>query len=93
MAQVRVGDALQKLLKDNNWQARVNKGLLETHWEAIMGKTISRYTREIRLHKGALTIYTDVGPLKQELQLAKDLIRRNINEYFNQQIVEEVVIR
>ncbi len=66
---------------------------MRQEWEAIVGKTIARYTRNINLYGKVLTIYTDVAPLKQELLLGKEQLTVRINEYFEDRVVEEIVIK
>ena len=40
-----------------------------------------------------LTIYTDVAPLKMELQLGREALKDTINDYFKEQVVTEIVIK
>ncbi|NDC41933.1 MAG: DUF721 domain-containing protein [Chitinophagia bacterium] len=44
------------------------------------------------LNGKTLTIQTDVGPLKQELQFGKEVLQQNINEYFGERVVEQIII-
>ena len=66
---------------------------MREEWEAIVGKTISKYTRSVNLYNKKLTIYTDVAPLKQELLLGKEQLIIRINEYFADKVVEEIIIK
>ena len=61
--------------------------------ETIVGKTIGKYTRNINLYNKVLTIYTDVAPLKQELQLGKEQLIQRINEYFEERVVEDIMVK
>lgn len=93
MAAISIGDALSNFLKSARWQTRIHEIRLQREWEKIMGKTIARYTKDVRLKEGVLIISTDVGPLKQELQFGKQQIINNINEYFKETLVKDVMIR
>lgn len=93
MAMMSIGDSLSSFLKSARWQNKINEIRMQREWEQIMGKTIARYTREVNLKDGVLIIATDVGPLKQELQFGKEQIIKNINEYFKETVVKEVVIK
>jgi predicted nucleic acid-binding Zn ribbon protein len=66
---------------------------MRDEWEEITGKTIAKYTRSLNLYGKVLTIYTDVAPLKQELMLGREQLMVTINEYFNERVVEEIVIK
>lgn len=89
---ISIGDSLNSFLKSARWQTKINEIRIKTEWEKIMGATIARYTREVKLKDGVLIISTDVAPLKQELQFGKDQIIKNVNEYFKDIVVKEVVI-
>ncbi len=89
---ISIGDSLNSFLKSARWQTKINEIRIKTEWEKIMGATIARYTRKVKLKDGVLIISTDVAPLKQELQFGKDQIIKNVNEYFKDTVVKEVVI-
>ena len=93
MSQYSIGEALNLLMERSNWKPKVIALRMSQEWEAITGKTIARYTRSVNMNNKTLTIYTDVAPLKQELQLGKEQLIVRINEYFNERVVEEIVIR
>ncbi len=93
MASISVGDALSNFLKSAQWTTRIHEIRIQREWSKIMGATIAKYTRDVKLKDGVLIISTDVAPLKQELQFGKEQIINNVNEYFGEKVVKEVVIR
>lgn len=93
MGTYSAGEALKHLLERSQWKSKIQELRLRNEWETIVGKTIAKYTRDVNIAQRVLTIYTDVAPLKQELQLGKDQLKRTINEYFEDRVVDEIVIR
>ncbi len=93
MGTYSVGEALNLLLEKSHWKPKMHELRMRDEWEIIVGKTIAKYTRNINLFNKTLTIYTDVAPLKQELQLGKDQLLKNINDYFQERVVNEIVIK
>lgn len=93
MAQVHIGQALQQLMKSARWENRINAIRVSESWEAIMGKTIARYTESVSLKDGTLIIQTNVAPLKHELQANKEQIIQRVNEFLKAEAVKSVVIR
>ncbi len=93
MGSYSIGEALNLLLEKSNWKSKVHELRMRQEWEDIAGKTISKYTRNINLFNKVLTIYTDVAPLKMELQLGKEQLKQTINEYFKERVVEEIVVK
>jgi predicted nucleic acid-binding Zn ribbon protein len=88
-----IGEALNLLLEKSHWKPKVNELRMRQEWETIVGKTISKYTRSMSLNGKRLTIYTDVAPLKQELLLGREQLVVRINEYFEERVVEEIIIK
>src|SRR4051812_41587034 len=82
MGSYSIGEALNLLLEKSHWKPKVVELRMRQEWETIVGKTISKYTRNINLRNKKLTIYTDVAPLKQELLLGKEQLIAHVNEYF-----------
>lgn len=93
MGSYSIGEALNLLLEQSRWKPKVMELRVKEEWEAIVGKTISKYTRNLSLNGQQLIIYTDVAPLKQELLLGKEQLIARINEYFKEQVVAEIIIR
>ncbi len=93
MASYSIGEALNLFLQKSHWKPKVVELRMRQEWEAIVGKTISKYTRSISMFDKKLTIYTDVAPLKQELLLGKEQLISHINEYFEERVVEEIIIK
>ena len=93
MGSYSVGEALNHLLEKSHWKPKINELRMRDEWETIVGKTIGKYTRNINLYNKVLTIYTDVAPLKQELQLGKEQLIQRINEYFEERVVEDIMVK
>jgi predicted nucleic acid-binding Zn ribbon protein len=93
MGSYSIGEAINLLLQKSNWKPKVVEIRLRDEWEKIVGKTIAKYTRNIYLKDKLLIIYTDVAPLKQELLVGKEVLIKNINEYFGEKVIDDVSIK
>lgn len=62
-------------------------------WEKIMGKTIARYTENLKVINRTLFITTNVAPLKQELAYQKEKIKLRVNEALGENLIDEIVIQ
>jgi len=62
-----------------------------THWDRIMGKTISSRTTEIYIRHKKLYIRLNSAALKQELVQSKDKIIQLINEEMAAEVIKEVI--
>ena len=93
MGEYSVGEAINELMRKSGWGQKATEIRLQKEWEQIAGKTVAKYTRELKFNNGRLIIYTDVAALKQELNMAREQLLNNVNEYLGQTAVREVIIR
>lgn len=93
MGQYSMGDALQKFLQASRLKGDIQAFQIEAIWEQLMGKTISKYTKSIKIVHRTLYITTDVGPLKQELLYQKETIKLRVNEALKSKEIQEVIIQ
>ncbi|MEZ5018318.1 MAG: DUF721 domain-containing protein [Flavipsychrobacter sp.] len=93
MGQYSIGEAINLLMQKSGWKPKVIELRLKQEWETIVGKTIAKYTRNMYYDNGILTIYTDVAPLKQELQLGKQQLINNINEYLEETAIRDIIVK
>jgi len=93
MGQYKIGDAIQQFLKQSRIKSSIQVLQLEEVWEQVMGKTIARYTDNLKIIHNTLFITTHVAPFKQELQYQKEKIKLRVNEALGEKVIEEVVIQ
>jgi predicted nucleic acid-binding Zn ribbon protein len=62
-------------------------------WEEVMGKTIAKYTENIKVINKTLFVTTNVAPLKQELIYQKEKIKLRVNEALGEKVIDEIVIQ
>jgi predicted nucleic acid-binding Zn ribbon protein len=93
MGQYSIGEAINLLLERSKWKPKVTELRMRQEWEEIVGKTISRYTRNLMLNDTTLTIYSDVAALKQELYYGKQQLIERINDYFKERIVTDIIVK
>ena len=93
MGQYKIGDAIKQFLNQSRLKGSIQALQIEDVWETVMGKTISRYTENIKVIDKTLFITTNVAPLKQELIYQKEKIKLRVNEALGEKVIEEVVIQ
>jgi hypothetical protein len=93
MGEYSMGDALNKFLEGSRIKAGVQGMQIEAAWEMIMGKTVARYTRKLRIIHDTLFIETESAPLKQELLYQKDTIIQRVNEALGKKVISKIVVQ
>jgi len=93
MGEYSIGDAIQKFLDQSRIKGPIQALQIGDVWEDIMGKTIARYTEDIKIINDTLFITTHVAPLKQELIFQKEKIKLRVNEALGKNVVKEIIIK
>jgi hypothetical protein len=93
MGQYKIGDAIKHYLQQSRIKGDIQALQIEDVWAQVMGKTIARYTENLKVINKTLFITTNVAPLKQELIYQKEKIKLRVNEALGEKTIEEVVIQ
>ncbi|MDH7461316.1 DUF721 domain-containing protein [Chitinophagaceae bacterium 26-R-25] len=93
MGEYSIGDALKQFLKNSRLSGYMQAIQIEQVWEQIMGKTIAKYTEDIKIHGNKLYITTTVAPLRNELLFQKENIIKQVNEALGEKVIKEVIIK
>lgn len=93
MAQYSLGDAIKQFLKQSRLKGDIQALQIGEVWEQVMGKTIARYTENIKVINRTLFVTTTVAPLKQELSFQKEKIKLRLNEALGERVIDEVIIQ
>ena len=93
MAQVSIGEAIHQFLKGSRLKGDIQALQIEEVWEKIMGKTVARYTSNIKIINRTLYVTTTVAPLKEELNYQKETIKLRVNEALKSNEILSVVIQ
>jgi ribosomal protein S3AE len=93
MGQYKMGDAIKQFLNQSRIKGDIQALQINELWEKIMGKTIARYTENLKVINRTLFVTTHVAPLKQELIYQKEKIKFRVNEALGEKLIDEVVIQ
>jgi hypothetical protein len=93
MGQYKMGDAIRQFLNQSRMKGDIQALQIQELWEKLMGKTIARYTDNLKIIHRTLFITTHVAPLKQELSYQKEKIKLRVNEALGEKLIDEVVIQ
>lgn len=93
MGEYSIGDAIEKFLEQSRIRGSIQALQIGDVWEEIMGKTIARYTEEIKIINDTLFITTHVAPLKQELIFQKEKIKLRVNEALGKKVIKEIIVK
>lgn len=86
-------EVLKQLANSYKLKSRLTQTRIISLWTSIMGPTISRYTRDIKVtRKGKLLLTIESASLRQELAMGRDKIKKVLNEELGEEYIKEVII-
>lgn len=87
-----IQEALSLMMDSYKLKPKLDQTKIENKWEALMGTTIAKYTKQISLRNGKLFVVLESSPLKQDLVYGKAKILKILNKELGEDIIKEVVI-
>lgn len=86
-------DALSAMFKDLNLDEKMAEKRIQEKWEELAGKTVAKYTGEIKLIKGKLYLEVQIAPLRQEILYSKIVLTERINQFLGSHLVNDIIIK
>jgi predicted nucleic acid-binding Zn ribbon protein len=87
-----LGDAIDRFLKQNRLDKKIDTSALTVHWKEIAGEMIAKHTVRLFLKEHTLFVQVDSAALKNELHFLKAELIRNVNQYVKKELVKELVL-
>lgn len=85
-----LGDVIRELLKEYGLEGRLNETRLISSWESVVGKMISKHTKNLYIRRKVLFVKLDSPALANELSYAREKIRKSLNEEVGHEVIEDV---
>jgi predicted nucleic acid-binding Zn ribbon protein len=89
----RIGDVLKSYIEENKLDGKLSELDLIKSWEEVMGKTVSRYTKNLFIHNKVLFVDTSSPIIRTELLMMKEEIRSRLNETAGSEVIKSIVFR
>ncbi len=87
-----LSEVLQQMVHVFRLKPNLYKTKVENIWADKMGKTISTYTRDIRVKDNVLFVTIESASLRNDLHFGREKIRVMLNEELGEEFLKEVVI-
>jgi predicted nucleic acid-binding Zn ribbon protein len=88
-----LGDVLREYVRSMNFERKLKEVDVVASWEALLGKTIAHYTRNIYLSRKILYVELTSSVVKNELTMMREEIRKRLNEEAGEEMVEKIVFK
>ena len=85
-------EVLSELMKTYRLRKGNNEWVIKEAWPRLFGEMINRHTVQLRLSGRRLYIKVDSSPLRHELMMGREKIRKMLNEEIGDNFLEEVIL-
>ena len=86
-------EVVSDFLKQNKLDTRLKERDLVNSWESVVGKTISRTTRDIYIKEKKLYVHLSSSVARHELHMLKDELLKRLNELAGEELIDEIILR
>jgi predicted nucleic acid-binding Zn ribbon protein len=89
---LRLGEVLRSALERLPFAQRLADGAIWVHWDTVVGPTVARHARPLRLRQGVLVVGVDGPEWMQELQFLKHELRERLNARLGREAVRDLYV-
>lgn len=86
-------DVLYKYLREQGLEMPLNEFRLIQAWNHIMGKTVSKYTSDLRIYNQTLFVTISSASLRNEIMMRRAGIIKALNDYVGAQVICGISVR
>lgn len=83
---------LKAVFKDYHLEEKLLEVRLKEAWPKLMGLAVSRYTDDVRLQKGLLSLRFSSAVMRDQFRYSQDQLREKVNEFFGSEVVRKINI-
>ncbi len=87
-----IGEAFNELLKTYRLESKFSEAKMISSWEKIVGKMIAQHTINLSVKKRVLFVNVDSAALRNELNYAREKIKKALNKEAGEELIDEVVL-
>ena len=89
----QLSEVLREYIRVMRFARKLKEVDVVQSWQELLGKTISRYTRNIYFSKGILFVEISSPVVKNELIMIREEIRSRLNKQAGEEIVTKIVFK
>lgn len=90
---VSISELVNALLKKYGAEDKIAEVRLIRAWEQIMGRGISKFTRNIYIKDRILFVSISSSVVKAEILMIKNDLIKKLNEQAGKELIDQIVIR
>ena len=88
-----LSEVIREYIREMRFDRKLKEVDVVKSWQELLGKTISRYKRNIYLSKGILYVEISSPVVKNELIMIREDIRSRLNQEAGEEMVTKIVFK
>ena len=89
----QVGGVILHYLREYGLETTLYEHRLLQSWDKVLGPTVSRYTKEIRIYNQVLFVTITSAALRNELMMRRTELVARLNSEAGAQVITQIVLR
>ena len=87
----KLGDVIMQLLRQEGLETPLNQDRLIDSWKDVVGPAIFRHTTNIYIKNQTLYVQLSSSVIRQELQMGRELLIKNLNSRVGAQVITNII--
>ena len=89
----QVGGVIMQYLREMGLETPLNEHRLIQAWDKVLGQSVSRYTKEIRIYNQVLYVTISSAALRNELMMRRTELVSRLNAEAGAQVITQIVLK
>ena len=86
-------DVIQEYVKALKMSSKLKEVRLIGSWDKVVGKMISRSTRDIYINNRTLFVTLNSSVVRNELYISKELLMKRLNEEVGSDVIDNIELK
>ena len=87
-----LGEAIREMIETYRLEGRLNEVRVVHSWEKVVGKMISKHTKDLHITNRKLFVKIDSPALKNELSYMSSVIIERLNKEAGSKVIDELIL-
>ena len=88
-----LGGVILQYLRETGLETPLNERRLIQAWSTVLGPSVSRYTKELRIYNQVLFVTVSSAAMRNELMMRRTELVSRLNSQVGAQVITQIVLR
>jgi len=86
----KLGDVLEELLRQQHLDGRLYEKRLIRRFPEVVGQALASHVSQLFISKGVLHITVDAAVIRQEMQLMREVLIKQLNTALGREVIQDI---